>query len=318
MALTNLMSDDESEHFKYHVLLDHLKLDTACHLALAYAHHPFPYTRAMSALQQRYGQPQQLVLREIAAIQNLPSVRPGDSRSFSDFAIRVRALVGMLQSLEYGEGDAELACASHVQQILGKLPSEHVANYARFTRALKPGVPHNLIDFSNWLEEEAECQAMATQTRENQKVQREERKPAKPSYSKSSNQVATILHGTSYPQKYAQQPAVEFTTRRGQTCPFCGVPDHHLSVCPDFRQLSDDTIRKWIQQKGRCWRCAREHRASNCDLKKLCPKCKGKHLGVLHEVNQPQRDSSTSCLIRSSCSTRVLLKVVKVLLSYRG
>lgn len=64
--------------------------------------------------------------------------------------------MGMRQSLENGEGNAELACASHVQQLLGNLPSKHVAT--------KPGVPYNLVDFSSWLEEEAECQAMAIET----------------------------------------------------------------------------------------------------------------------------------------------------------
>lgn len=71
----------------------------------------------------------------------------------------------MLQSLENGEGDADLACMSHVRQLLGKHPSEHVANYAR-SHATKPGIPYNLVNFSNWLEEEAECQGMATQTRD--------------------------------------------------------------------------------------------------------------------------------------------------------
>lgn len=89
MALTNILPHGESEQFKYHVLLDHLKLDRACYLALAYAHHPLPYSSAMSALQQRYGQTQQVVLKEIMTIQNLPSIHHGDSRSFSDFAIRV-------------------------------------------------------------------------------------------------------------------------------------------------------------------------------------------------------------------------------------
>lgn len=70
MALLNLVPSDESEQFKYHLLLDHLKLDIARHLALAYAHHPLPYTRAMVALQQQYGQPQHLVLREISVILN--------------------------------------------------------------------------------------------------------------------------------------------------------------------------------------------------------------------------------------------------------
>lgn len=226
-----------------------------------------------------------------------------------------RALVGM-QSLENADGDAKLACASHVQQQLGKLPSDHIANCTQFTRALKSGNPYNLIDFTDWLEEEAECQAMATQTCEKRKVQNVEANPAKPTYPRPSNQGATILHGTSQ-QEQVQQPLAESTTRRGQTCPFCGVPDGHLSVCPDFCHLSGDAINNWIQEK-QCRRCAREHRASNCNLKKLCPKSKGKHLRVLHEVDQRQKDPCTSCLIPSSSSTRVLLKVVKVLLSYRG
>lgn len=89
----------------------------------------------------------------------------------------------MRQSLENGEGDAELACASHVQQLLGNLPSEHVVEFARFAHATKPGIPYNLVDFSSWLEEEAECQAMATETRDSRKGHTEERKPVRSSQS---------------------------------------------------------------------------------------------------------------------------------------
>lgn len=98
----------------------------------------------------------------------------------------------MCQSL--GEGDTGLACASHVQQLLGNLPSEHVAKFARFIHATKPGIPYNLVDFSSWLEEEAECQAMATITRDSWKGHTEGRKPLKSSHPKSSNPAATVLH----------------------------------------------------------------------------------------------------------------------------
>ncbi len=56
MALKNLVSSEETEQYKYHIL-DHLKLDAARHLALAYAHDPQPYTTALKALQRKYGQP---------------------------------------------------------------------------------------------------------------------------------------------------------------------------------------------------------------------------------------------------------------------
>lgn len=173
------------------------------------------------------------------------SLLPGDPRIFNDFAIRVQALVGLLQSLENGEGDAELVYASNVQQLLGKLPSEHVANYARFTRATKPGVPYNLVDFSDWLEEEVECSTMATKTRDNHTRHIVEWKPIK-----SSNPVGTVRHGTSHPQNQIQKPVIESATRPGQTCPFGGVAAHHFSVCPDLCQLSTDAARGWIQEKG--------------------------------------------------------------------
>lgn len=93
LVLTNLLSPHESEHYKYHILLDHLKFPPARNLALAYANDLRPYSMALFALLQKYGQPHQLVLREIKAILALPKVRPGDSRAFSSFTLKVRALV---------------------------------------------------------------------------------------------------------------------------------------------------------------------------------------------------------------------------------
>ncbi len=56
----------------------------------------------------------------------------------------------------------------------------------------------------------------------------------------------------------------------------------------------------------------------DCDLKKPCTKCKGKHLGILCEANSRKPPTGISYLIRSSCSAKVLLKVLKVLLSFKG
>lgn len=66
MALENLLSPDETEQYKFHILLDPLKLESACNFVLAYSNHPLPFSTAWAALQQKCGQPHQLVLREIA------------------------------------------------------------------------------------------------------------------------------------------------------------------------------------------------------------------------------------------------------------
>ncbi|KAL0204483.1 hypothetical protein M9458_002501, partial [Cirrhinus mrigala] len=69
------------------------------------------------------------------------------------------------------------------------------------------------------------------------------------------------------------------------------------------------------------------HQAAQCDLKRLCTLCQGKHLRVLHNMNthpaaEPPKEESCPVntsnevlyLDQPSASTRVLLKVVRVLL----
>lgn len=57
MALFNLFPQEAHEQYKYHILLNHLKLETARQLALAYAHSPHPYTCAFVAFSRNMGCP---------------------------------------------------------------------------------------------------------------------------------------------------------------------------------------------------------------------------------------------------------------------
>ena len=64
-------------------------------LALAFVHALDPFTQAVGALDQRYGQPRQLALRELRSIMDMTAIRVGDGRALDQFA--VQALVGLLQ-----------------------------------------------------------------------------------------------------------------------------------------------------------------------------------------------------------------------------
>ncbi|KAK7912857.1 hypothetical protein WMY93_013068 [Mugilogobius chulae] len=123
LALDNLLNPyvQLSEKYKFHVLLEHLKLPEAQMIAQSCRHHPEPYTAAMQALQLQYGQPHQLAQSEIAAILTSPDIKIGDSISFQSFSLKVHLLVSMLASLEGPQG-YELNCCSHVDRLLSKLP----------------------------------------------------------------------------------------------------------------------------------------------------------------------------------------------------
>ncbi|KAK0131550.1 hypothetical protein N1851_033725 [Merluccius polli] len=76
-----------------------------------------------------------------------------------------------------------------------------------------------------------------------------------------------------------------------RACQYCNSLDHSIIKCKELKDLRTENVIAWIKQKRRCWRCAGPHMAMNGNLKKPCPLCNGKNLGILHHVNQRKTDS---------------------------
>ena len=125
------------------ILLDHLKLPTAYQMAKRYVHCVTPYTSTMYALEQRYGQPCQLIQGELKAILSMPPVRLGDPIGFKEFSSAVNTLVGMLINME-GAAQAELMCGSHVDKLLSKLPATYSNGFVEY--CLNRGIIHSGSD----------------------------------------------------------------------------------------------------------------------------------------------------------------------------
>nr|XP_055074008.1 uncharacterized protein LOC129453697 [Misgurnus anguillicaudatus] len=328
IALENLLPPDATELFRYQILLDHLKLDEARLVADSYLNSPFPYSDTMTALNERFGQPHKLALKKIAKVMDSPDIRRGDTEAFDKFALQIRALVGMLETLG-DEGEAELRCGSHVERLLSKLPAEMRSGFRR-QMYHRPGSVYNLREFSEWLQYEAWCQSSESQI--SYKSQRTEQRTERRRESKPTARSATILHGaddtvTPAPAQVKQVKVEKLKAPTKAFCPFCDKDDHYLSQCATFKSFDKQQMIDWIRTNHRCWRCGRGHQAAQCTLKKPCSICNGKHLQILHEVNTKSTGEG-SCLVSSTAETlyldrptdnrRVLLKVINVLLRYGG
>lgn len=163
MVLDNLLNSHLhlNEQYKYQVLLGHLKLQSVLQIAKAYMHDPRPYTTTMQALQDKYGQPRQLVQNEIGAILNTPALRFGDSEAFDAFALSIHCLihptlVGMLRTLE-GKNGYELRCGSPVERLPSKMPPSYHDGFVEY--CLNQGIlrtgtdqTYTLPDLSSWLQ----------------------------------------------------------------------------------------------------------------------------------------------------------------------
>lgn len=328
LALDNLLDShpELSEKYKYHVLLEHLKLPEAQMIGQSCRHEARPYTAAMQALQLHYGQPHQLAQSEIAAILNTSDVRVGDASSFQSFALRVHLLVSMLLSLE-GPRGIELSCCSHVDRLLSKLPKYLRDNFIEFLQLQgKLNVaslnPYNLQDFSGWLQGKAQQQRLSSRLVE--RYQKE-----KSSYSlqgrasTQSKRPASVYHGTE-PQIVKTPRSVPQPSQWKKSklhCLFCHSKEHYITQCAEIKEQSAENLMQWIAEGKRCWKCGRSHCPEDCNLKKPCGICGEIHLQVLHGIaEQRAKVKSTSALnsriylTPSSPSGRVLLKVVPLFL----
>lgn len=327
-SLENLLPHDATERFKYQILVDHLKFEEALLIADSYTNSTQPYTDTMASLTEHYGQPHQLALRRIADLMEAPNIRSQDITAFKGFALRVRALVGMLAQL--GEkGHIELQCGSHVTRLMSKLPQDLRSGFMRYLHPLSIRVP-TLLDFARWLEFELPIQEYGYESRprENPDSKRDRRKDSK------FGRLTTVLHGAEQSSSCPTGPVFSSTSANPQgrvalPCPYCTNALHYLNQCTNFSQLTTEQRRDWVKKNRRCWRCGRCHQAAQCKLKARCKNCDGRHLEALHDLNiRPAivtpATENTSCLVstanevlyldRPSGSSQVLLKVTKVVL----
>lgn len=335
LALDNILPADATERFKYQVLCDHLKFEEALLIADSYSNSLFPYTDTMASLTKHYGQPHQLSLQRIAELMEEPVIRAGDTVAFRKFALRVRALVGMLEQL--GEdGRIELKCGSHVARLMKKLPQDLRATFRRHLYSWKAGIP-SLMDFAEWLEYELEIQEDGDRLDKIEDGQRG-RSGSKKEFDRdkrAARKTMNVLHGAAHdtpPQVCTAEPTAhqEAQDKPKAYCPYCSNTQHFLDQCLNFRQLTKEQKTTWVKANNRCWRCGRHHQAAQCRLRVLCKTCKGKHLGSLHEVNlRPGKNEYATghgtgaelkpptdvlYLDRRAGCNQVLLKVSKVLL----
>lgn len=205
-------------------------------------HDPKPYTSALQALQDKYGQPRQLVQSELGAILNSPPVRSGDPEAFDNFALSVQTLVGMFRSLE-GENGYELRCGSHVDRLLSKLPANYHDGFVEYSinrDILKTGTDqtYTLNDFSAWLQLKSQAKRISSRAalmfQDQPKPVKSQRKPQGPSSNVFYNTESQAKVTSSDPASSAKSPKAKPSVK--PYCPYPGtlpqpVPQIQSSLC---------------------------------------------------------------------------------------
>lgn len=109
-----------------------------------------PYSDKVKYLIEHCGQPHQIAKRCITELMEAPNVCTNATSAFERFALRVRALVEMLDQLG-PDGHVELQCGSYVTKLLLKLPQDMRAEFKRYLYPQHIRIP-TLLHFNEWLE----------------------------------------------------------------------------------------------------------------------------------------------------------------------
>lgn len=331
-----------TEENKYHILIDQLEHPCALQVARRYIHDCTPYTSAMRALEQRYGQPRQLVQSELSVILNCSPIKAGDPQAFEDFSLAVSSLVGLLSTMD-DVAASELQCGSHVDRLLTKLLLSYRDSFIE--HCITRGIIHtgssctyNMYDFSEWLERKSQVLQLSRQAIQPQPSDRPrpERGSIRASAGSRVQSKSTSIYYGSDPAQ--TQPKIDTKAHVTNSfpfskekqfkpyCPYCEGTEHYLSGCVDFKKLDLKAVASWIKEKSRCWRCGRKHTPEQCTLKKMCSTCGEQHLLVLHDLAEAKRrdpniltvSTSRVFLAPISHSSRVMLKVVPIQLHHQS
>ncbi len=248
LAFDNLLSNHHhiSEQYKYHVLLSHLKLSSAHQLAKSFMYHLQPYTAALQALQDKYGQPRQLIQSELGAILSTPPLKLGDANAFDSFALSVQSLNGMLRTLE-GQTGYELLCGSHVDRLLSKLPPAYrdiFVEYCLSRGILQTGTDktYTLPDFADWLQNKSQANRISSRAAamfQSETLKTPGRAREAP-YSRE--QPRPVLLTRESVAKTPGSTAPKSSSKPQPNCPHCDNRDHYLNYCEAFKKLTTSQI----------------------------------------------------------------------------
>lgn len=339
IVLGLLLNDQHTEEYKYAVLLQHVRVPRAHSMVLAYSGSKTPYTSALKALDGRYGRPWDHIMNTLRTLEKQPPVK--DDRALDDFAVEVQSLVGMLEA--QGEaGRTEIRCGSNVERLLQRIPSHRRERFRRQQAYLHHGTDHvpTLAEFAEFLMAEVDNIKVAPAPEEPKRGTRDKRDRASWNKGDPTRVMTTIKGDPKKDQKPPKGKKGGSSTKQGDKkspppCQCCKEP-HWLDKCPVFTKKNTEEKKEWMKEQNKCWRCARDHRAADCTLKKPCKVagCEKNHLTVLHDVNQrgpkvksvdveagseAPAETYTYYIgpVRGS-NPRVLLKIVRVLLRHNG
>ena len=231
------------------------------------------YDRARALLHRRYGGEQRMSVALMEELLAWPVIRADDARSLDRFAIFLTRC-----GSTSGESASEMNHPSVIRTVMNKLPAQLQDRLRREVVGIQDAGRCVLIeDLAKFVDNEA-------------------RIALHPLYGKQT---------TAQPQRYSPSEtavkkrmgysclATSLAGRQRENCNcLCCGGSHLLDDCPTFQRRTIEEKTQFVFENRLCFGCLEQgHRIADCQGRKSCKTCKGRHPSVLHDQRRQPKET---------------------------
>ncbi|XP_043242361.1 uncharacterized protein LOC122392013 [Amphibalanus amphitrite] len=221
------------------------------------------YHQALKALEERFGQDDDIIKHNLNSIFNAPDPMEDDAEALERFQATVHCAVTILQSMG---ADADIHSSDSLHRTVEKLPRDLRREWGKFSLGLKPTRP-SLLDVDSWLKTQVKISRSCPKGKgDGEEVGARQRK---------ERAGETVQRQTFF--------AVA-NPKHKQMCSAC-EGQHDLQQCQIFIGKSPDARLKHAFSQRLCLHCLRKgHRVVDCRKARRCERdgCKYRHHALLH------------------------------------
>lgn len=232
----------------------------------------------MEALEQHYGNADEIVRKLLNAIRELPKLGHRGTNIIT-FASVIKNNVAALISIGH---KAYLRNLEIIQDVIKKIPTAMVYRYNEFVS--QQSDPPDLATLAEFLTKQADMANKAGTARihdvdyrdRGDRWEKRERPVNKRTFAISS-------------RTRSRSP------RKDNTCGFCSSLDHVVCACPRFSDLDLDRKWQWVRRENRCYKClSRDHLRPECTMPDCTVEgCGRPHNALLHAGKAPRKTAPT-------------------------
>ena len=240
------------------------------------------YRRSIEALEEEYGNTYSLANHYKTTLENWPKLRAEDGAAFRKFS---RYMQGIKNMMGRGKEFDQFNQISEMKMILEKLPVAYKYKFRDFAHRVRKSSGEVLFsDLADFIREQADIvnEPVFDIGADRKSFIGGDQEP------RSGRRPRAFATQMSHESQGVMNPDGREEPSDSECCFFCGVRNHSIGSCKEFRRGFDNNRLKFVAQHRLCFGCLLPgHTRRSCSVELKCGECGANdHLMAMHGIHR--------------------------------